>query len=79
MSFEILELNIPMCSSVRLAHSVPCASVFRVVQMLIQNILTSLLVSALEPSVIKASGNPMSVANISISKSASYYFSNEQT
>ena len=56
MCFDTADLSMLMHRSGRLSHGVPCSSVLSIVPILIQNVLTSVLVSALAPSVTKASG-----------------------
>ena len=79
MYFNTLDLSILMFSFTRLAHGVTYSSIFRVVPMLTQHLLTSLLVLALEPSVIKDSDTQMSLVNSSIDNSVLDSSSNEQT
>ena len=52
-----------MYSSERLAHGIPYSSIFKLVSMIMQKLLTSALVSDLVLSMTKDSANPMFLAN----------------
>lgn len=79
MSLDTIDLSMPMNISERLDHGVSCSNIFRVVPMLMQQFLTSSLALSLVPSVTKASGTPVYLANKFKDNRASDYFFIRQT